>query len=73
MKYLLRKESDPFEIVSFNNHDRFEGFQAVTMKNIVTCISDYRRALDWIDLLTTYRSQLQMTITLFLISTLQII
>jgi hypothetical protein len=32
---------------------------------IVTCISDYRRSLDWwIDLLTTYRSLLQIIITL---------
>jgi hypothetical protein len=33
--------------------------------NIVTCISDYRRGLDWwIDLLSTYKSWLQITTTL---------
>jgi hypothetical protein len=39
--------------------------------SIVTCMSDYRRGLDWrLDLLTTYRSELQVTITLSLISNL---
>jgi hypothetical protein len=47
MKYFLRKESDPFKILAFNNHDGFEIFKAVTMKNTVTCMSDYRRGLDW--------------------------
>jgi hypothetical protein len=41
--------------------------------HIVTHISDYRRGFDWgIDLLTTYKSQLQIITTLLLISTLQI-
>jgi hypothetical protein len=38
---------------------------------VVTCYSDSRRVLDWwLDLLTTYRSQIQITIALALISTL---
>jgi hypothetical protein len=37
------------------------------------CISDYRWGLDWwIDLLSTYKSWLQITITLLLISTLSL-
>jgi hypothetical protein len=38
---------------------------------IFTCMSDYRRGLDWwLDLVTTYRSKLQLTIALSLIHTL---
>jgi hypothetical protein len=45
----------------------------VCCDGIVTCMSDCRRGLDWgIDLLTTYRSELQITITLLLTPTLQI-
>jgi hypothetical protein len=39
----------------------------------VTCFSDYIRGLDWsVDLLTAYRSSLQITMTQFFISTIQI-
>jgi hypothetical protein len=37
------------------------------LESVVTCINDYRRGLDrWTDLLTTYRSSLQITVTLSL-------
>jgi hypothetical protein len=40
-------------------------------ESIVTYMCDYRRGLDWrLDLLTTYRSELQVTITLSPISSL---
>jgi hypothetical protein len=47
--------------------------QWTLLLNIISRICNYRRGLDWwIDFLTTYRSQLQITITLLLIFTLQI-
>jgi hypothetical protein len=62
-----------FRVISTVSRDLLKKYKNAFCESTFTCISDRRRGLDWsVDLLTTYRWQLQMIITLLLISTLLI-